>query len=193
MKLLTTPAIICIALISATGANAALVASADGKSVYDTDTKSTWLSNVNLANTNTFGVSGINANGSMGWYVAQNWIGAMNAVNYLGYNDWRLPTYTGNEITNLLLNTSLFSNIQSGHYWTSNWWDMGPDAWGYPQGIAISTFNFSNNVTNYDPSWYNNYSLAVRSDPVPVPIALWLFGSGLIGLAGVAGIKKKVL
>ncbi|MFZ1548401.1 MAG: DUF1566 domain-containing protein, partial [Candidatus Nitrotoga sp.] len=70
--------------------------SADGKTVWDADMSGgiTWLSNANLAATETFGVSGIAANGMMDWHVAQNWIAAMNTSNYLGYHDWRLPSVT---------------------------------------------------------------------------------------------------
>jgi hypothetical protein len=96
MKNIASPLVLCALLISS-GANAALVGSLDGKTVYDTDLNITWLSNANLASvnlpgSNTFGVSGINANGSMNWSKAQSWIFAMNAANYLGYKDWRLPT-----------------------------------------------------------------------------------------------------
>jgi len=35
-------------------------------------------------------VTGINANGTMGWAKALEWITAMNAANYAGANDWRL-------------------------------------------------------------------------------------------------------
>ncbi|MGV1099915.1 Lcl domain-containing protein [Thiovibrio sp. JS02] len=59
--------------------------------IYDEDTNLTWLQNANLAATNTFGVAGINPDGSMDWLTAQQWISAMNTANYLGYNNWRLP------------------------------------------------------------------------------------------------------
>jgi hypothetical protein len=78
-------------LVSAT-AHAALESRLGGQAVYDTDLNITWLANANLAATNTFGVSGISPAGWMNWDTAQSWIGAMNAANYLGYNDWRLPT-----------------------------------------------------------------------------------------------------
>ncbi len=79
-------------LLSATTANANLVSALGGQVVNDTDLNITWLANANLADTQNFGVSGIDANGRMTWYTAQIWIGAMNTANYLGYNDWRLPT-----------------------------------------------------------------------------------------------------
>ena len=59
---------------------------------YDTVLKITWLANANLAATNTFGVSGIGAGGTMTLATAQSWIAAMNTADYLGYSDWRLPT-----------------------------------------------------------------------------------------------------
>lgn len=73
-------------------ANAALLSRAGGQAYYDDVLDITWLANANLADTNDFGVAGINANGSMTWSTAQSWIGAMNAANYLGTNTWRLPT-----------------------------------------------------------------------------------------------------
>lgn len=92
LKLLTTALALSLGLTAAT-ANAALISRLSGAAVYDTDLNLTWLANADLAFSNTFGVSGIAPiNGSMSWNVAQSWIGAMNATNYLGYNDWRLPT-----------------------------------------------------------------------------------------------------
>ena len=61
---------------------------------YDTVLNITWLANDNLAQTNKFGVSGINVNGAMTWDKAIEWIAAMNAsggTGYFGYNNWRLP------------------------------------------------------------------------------------------------------
>ncbi|MGO9445571.1 MAG: DUF1566 domain-containing protein [Thiobacillaceae bacterium] len=84
-------------LLSATAAHAALQAvtldGIAGAGVYDTDRNITWLANANLAATDTFGVAGISANGSMAsWATAESWIAAMNAADYLGYNTWELPT-----------------------------------------------------------------------------------------------------
>lgn len=60
--------------------------------LYDDVLNVTWLKNANLAASNTFGVSGISANGVMSWPTANNYVAAMNSATYLGYNDWRLPT-----------------------------------------------------------------------------------------------------
>jgi hypothetical protein len=75
-------------------ASGQLLSRLSGQAYYDTDLNITWLADANLAASNTFGVSGIssyNGVGTMHWYIAQDWIAAMNANNYLGYNDWRLP------------------------------------------------------------------------------------------------------
>ncbi len=50
----------------------------------------TWTANANLPATETFGVTGIGADGGMTWDKALEWIAAMNTANYAGANDWRL-------------------------------------------------------------------------------------------------------
>ena len=98
IKILFAAATLSLGLFTATGAQAGLMAADGGQTVYDTDRNIFWLANANLAATNSFGISdffglsGINANGTMSWFTAQKWIRAMNTANYLGYNDWRLPT-----------------------------------------------------------------------------------------------------
>ena len=82
-----------LALLTSTGAHADLMyARLGGAAVYDATTNLTWVSNANLAATNAFGVSGIDPAGSMSWAIANSWIAGMDAANYLGYNNWVLPT-----------------------------------------------------------------------------------------------------
>jgi hypothetical protein len=66
--------------------------------IFDSTLNVTWQQNANLGSTNTFGLPvqsnstyTILADGSMNWPGARMWIDAMNAANYLGYSDWRLP------------------------------------------------------------------------------------------------------
>jgi hypothetical protein len=80
-----------LSLATSLTTHAALIDRGNGL-IYDTDMNISWLANANLATTNIFGVSGINVSGYMDWNTAQSWIGAMNSADYLGYNDWRLPT-----------------------------------------------------------------------------------------------------
>jgi len=121
--------VLCIGLLTPSRANAALVATDGGLTVYSAATNLTWLANANLAATNTFGLaigvdlgtvgvsnpfgpSFINGDGTMTWGGAIQWIAAMNVANYLGYSDWRLATSdtclgsncTGSEMGNLFYN-----------------------------------------------------------------------------------------
>jgi hypothetical protein len=90
-KLALAAAVVYLPDLSVGSAEAALVAGANGQAVYDTVQNVTWLANANLAATRTFGVSEINADGSMSWDTAQRWIAAMNAAHYLGSSHWTLP------------------------------------------------------------------------------------------------------
>lgn len=70
---------------------------ATAEAYYDDDFNITWLKDANLAASNGFGLvqggySSYNFNGTLTWDVAQTWFAAMNAQNYMGYNDWRLPS-----------------------------------------------------------------------------------------------------
>lgn len=58
---------------------------------YDTVLDITWLADANLAGTETFGVDSIDADGTMTWFTANDWIAAMNDASHLGFDDWRLP------------------------------------------------------------------------------------------------------
>ena len=68
-----------------------IVARADKPTTTSNVLNITWLANANLADTNTLGVTGINANGSLTWAKANEFLAAMNASAYLGANNWRLP------------------------------------------------------------------------------------------------------
>lgn len=92
-----------LSMLLAGTANAEFQVRLGGQAVYDTDRKITWLADTNLAKTNTFGVSGIETSegfytgnssnvGNMTFATAVNWLGALNAADYLGFSDWRLPT-----------------------------------------------------------------------------------------------------
>ena len=90
----TKPLILALlAGVAVSGAAQAALFDRGGGLIYDDVLNITWLQNANLAATNTFGVSGIDASsGRMNWNTADSWIAAMNTAEYLGYDDWRLPT-----------------------------------------------------------------------------------------------------
>lgn len=91
MRTLSFVLVTAMILAFSSGAGAALIDRGGGV-IYDDVLNITWLQDANLAETNTFGVNGINADGTMSWDTAQDWIAAMNAAAYLGFSDWRLPT-----------------------------------------------------------------------------------------------------
>jgi hypothetical protein len=62
-----------------------------GQMVADPALGVTWLADANLARKDTFNVAGINADGSMDYQTAVNWVAAMNAADYLGHHTWVLP------------------------------------------------------------------------------------------------------
>jgi hypothetical protein len=76
-------------------------ASPDGKILYDRALDISWLADANLAKTHPFDIPqgynpdvtaiNINPDGSMNYATAVQWIDAMNARDYLGHNNWRLP------------------------------------------------------------------------------------------------------
>ena len=83
-----------------------------------------------------------------------------------------------------LTNTGPFSNLQSYAYWSGVEYA--------PYTIYAWNFYTYNGYQTNDVKYYGLYGWAVRSgdvSAVPVPAAVWLFGSGLIGLLGVASWK----
>lgn len=74
--------------------NGGAVADGDPSTVflYDTTLNVTWLADANLAATEDFGVRFIDPTGYTDADSALKWIGAMNATDYLGFDNWRLPT-----------------------------------------------------------------------------------------------------
>ena len=72
-----------------------LEVNAGGQTIYDPVAQVTWLADANLAAKQTFGVAGINPDGSMDHAAAVEWIAAMNRADggrgYLGQTKWQLP------------------------------------------------------------------------------------------------------
>lgn len=236
-----------LSLLLASAAQAALLERLDGQAYYDTVLDISWLADANLAASNTFGITGINVDGTMSWPKANEWIAAMNVANYLGLNDWRLPViidtgtpacnfaYTGTDCGyNVQTKSTPVSAYQTGqtvysemaHLYYSTLGNVGySDTSGNPTGGACTiaanhcltrTGPFSNlqpdvywsgtvSATIPVDAWLFNfgyggqalslqgspfYAWAVRNgDVIPVPAAMWLFGSAL-GVLGVARRRK---
>lgn len=194
------------ALVLSTSANAALIERLGGLAYYDTDADLTWLADANAAGT------------AMNWDAANTWAASLNVAGIDGWrlasannmpdascdpanNDGTFYNCTGTELGHLFYsvlggsaNTSiitshnanydLFSNIQGdGNYWSATE-DSASRAWDIYMGQG--DLGDTSKSTSY-------YAWAVHSgdvSAVPVPAAVWLFGSGLIGLIGIARRKK---
>lgn len=82
-------------------------------------------------------------------------------------------------------NYNLFTNVQDSFYWSGT--EYAPDttyAW---------YFNMGNGDQGVDNKLNGDYVWAVRPGDVaavPIPAAVWLFGSGLLGLLGVTRRQK---
>lgn len=171
---------------------------------YDPNLNVTWLKNVHLEKTETFGVPlpslqlTNTGHPNMSYYDAEAWIAGMNSHNgagYFGYNDWRLPT--GEPGANCQLTSTdpddlcylgemgyfgrayndalpLFDGMVSGQYWTTTNL-TNPD---YTYSV-----NASRGYLGYAPKYANLFTVVVKNgDVVPVPAAIWLLGSALAGL-----------
>ncbi len=208
MKYLIQPVVLSLALLTASAAHATdiLVSELGGTVVYDKTKNLSWIANANLAATNTFGVSGIGANGAMSWSTAQSWIAAMDTAKYLGFSDWRLPVMnqkcigvncTVSEMGNLFYNGMgqvagtdiatthnanyrLFKNVQSGltgAYWYGTAYANPAFAWYFGTGYGGQGTYFTSGGMS---------ALAVRSGnvaavPEPAESAMMLMGLGLTG------------
>jgi hypothetical protein len=184
---------------------------------YDTVLGITWLADANYAGTTmnwetaNGWAAGLDVNGITGWRLPTltdsgndgcsfgytgtdcGWNGdtstsEMASMFYdtLGNKAYYDTSGSGEQSGWGLTNTGPFSNLQSSEYWS----DVGyaPDAdfaWLFLFYDGLQDVNYKTN---------SKYAWAVHPDNVgaaivPVPAAVWLFGSGLLGLVGVARRK----
>ena len=145
----------------------------NGAAIYDATSNLTWVSNANLAATNTFGVSGINSAGYMSFATANNWIAAMNAANYLGYNNWALPITLQPDATCSLQN----GGISFGYNCTgSQMGNLFYNALGGVSGQSIAnTHNANYNLfSNFQTIYYRSGTVLAPS----VSSFIFYFNSG---------------
>jgi len=121
-------------------------------------------------------------------------------------DDYNLLGFTSAPNTNVLTGTASGGNIfgdyllidfiapdSYGQIWVNDGYQSGANISGSNTFIGTDFTSLGLNSGSYTWTWANGSasdSLIVNVGPVPVPPALWLFGSGLLGLVGMARRKK---
>jgi hypothetical protein len=199
-------ALTCLTL--SINAHAALTSVLGGQAIYDDVADLTWLQDanaagaaMNLADSRAW-AAGLNIDGVTGWRLPGTLQPDSSCSTQGGADGWGAGNNcTGSEMGNLFYNVlggtagqsivasnngnlALFDNVQPAWYWS------GTDGsiLGAPDGGWI--FNFSDGGQGCCNG--AQYAWAVHAgnvSAVPVPAAVWLFGSALLGL-GVVKRKK---
>ncbi len=162
----------------------------------------------------------ININGTMGWQAANDWAAQLTVGGVSGwrlpdtlqqdasctdqYSSYSggyncsgsemgglfytvLGNTAGSPGVSSLTNTGPFSNIVGSSYWSATEYAVfATDAWSFYMDNGYQTNNADISLGFF--GW------AVQSgdvSAVPVPAAVWLFGSGLISLIGIAKRKAR--
>jgi len=207
----------CLAVVSFS-ADAALVSRLGGLAYYDDVADLTWLADANAAgaamnwaDANAW-AAGLDVAGVTGWRLPDTIDVGNDGATYMNYFqgvDFGYNITTHSELSNMfynvlgnvayydtsgnasqpgwgLTNTGPFSNLQSDNYWSAT--EFAPSTTNVAWYFGMLGGGQGNDVkTN------NGYAWAVQSgdvSAVPVPAAVWLFGSGLLGLIGVARRKS---
>lgn len=194
-------------LAVSSSANAAFVERLGGLAYYDTELGISWLTDANAGAGSAYDDGTNNVDGRMSWGNANNWAASLNVAGITG---WRLASmdvngddavvvcssasatdckdneygyhFYQNDINSMF--PDVFENIQTNNYWSST--DSGGDAW-------LFDFNYNDGSQLTSSQNYKAYAWAVYDGDVgavPIPAAAWLFGSGLLCLAGVTRRKN---
>jgi len=192
-------------------ANAALVSRLDGDAAWDDELGITWLTNAGLSGSRSWQeqidwIASLNAgSGHLGytdWRLASMSVtagtpnagyqtsidscaaGALCLTNELGHMYYYNLGGTGNDLTGTQVVGDVTLTGVRSFYWSGTEFGIS-NAWKF--NFIFGSQNFWNKLIPSDFGW------AVRSGDVgaiPVPAALWLFGSGLLGLVAMARRKK---
>jgi hypothetical protein len=185
-----------------------------GGLIYDDVLDATWLQDANYGAGSSFDDGGSTTDGKMSWNNAVGWannLSYFDSVRNVTWDDWRLASMDVNadgtvvscDVTTELacrdheyaylfnqygisdVSPGLFTNVQSDHYWSGTGFASRPDdAWAFVFSVGQELLG--------DKSSHFFYAWAVRDGDVgvvPVPAAVWLFGSAL-GLLGWIRRKK---
>jgi len=167
--------------ISLSSASSAALIDRGGGFIYDDVLDITWLQDAvgsGLADRTT----------QLAW--ANNLI-TVDALRSVSWTDWRLASLAEYQY---MYNNNGVSDINPGLFQTVGLWYWSSDPCvNTAFGMECTGLNFGNGSTLSTAQGNNYYGWAVRAGDVgavPVPAAVWLFGSGLLGLVGVARKKK---
>ena len=208
-----------IANAALVGRLAATPGGTDYQAYYDNVADLTWLADANAAVGSVYDTyspgsgrmiwsdanawaAGLTVDGVGGWRLANTLqpdasCDGQDGTSSYGYN------CNGSEMGNLFYNVlggsagsyittthnanyDFFSNVQNYFYWSATEY--------LPPSNGAWLFGIGNGEQLYVDIFYNLNAWAVQSgdvSAVPVPAAVWLFGSGLVGLMGVARRKKQ--
>lgn len=207
---------LCSLTLVATVNAATLQSRLGGLVYYDPDANLTWVADANLAQTSSY-----DADGRMTWAKANTWATSLEVAGITGWrlphtisDDDNCSisgihgdsgyNCTGSEMPNLfynvlgntsgtLSNTDPFSNIKTTIYWSSLYTYEPSRAWVTDMGSG--TTYATNKMIHEGFAWaVQTGDIGPNSvSPVPVPAAIWLFGSGLMGLIGFSRRKRQAI
>ena len=175
-KILVSAMLLGLASVSA---DAALYSRLGGQAYYDDTLNVTWMQDAGLAASNTFGVSGINAQGLMSWNTGQNWIAAMNSAYYPGVVSWRMQNKIGINIDGCQDNFAR-QNTDCGYNAVS----VGPNA----SEMASMFYDTLDNLAYWAPAPYSG----VQPGDVPQLPQLGIQNSGPFSGLGEIGTAYKL-
>ena len=183
---------------------------------YDNAQGITWLADANAAVGSAYD-TWITGSGTLNWTDANSWVAGLDIAGITGWRlpntvqpdtscDSQSGTASsgynctgsemgtlfynilGNSAGSLLSNTGPFSNIQTEWYWSATPYAHSAgsiEAWLFNMGLGDQYYS---SKTLHVHAWAVHDG-DVGAAIVPIPAAAWLFGSGLLGLIGVARRK----
>ena len=193
-------AFLCIAafLFGVTGSSSAALIDRGNGMIYDTVQDITWLQDANYAKT-----SGYDSDGRMTWSEAMTWA---SGLTFGGYDDWRLASSynsdgsgpCGGACDDSEMGHLYFVDLGGSTYWNNpgNYPFLNvQDNTSYGTWSSTEYVNFPTEIAWVFDFWNSSQGTrakatglqawAVRDGDVavvPIPGAVWLLGSGLIGL-----------
>ena len=102
-------------------------------------------------------------------------------------------TFSALDFAGIFGGTNFFLPPNGGVVTVEDLTDLGSGDWGVVVRY-ISTINDpGGSFHNFQANWRLEGTMSTGASVIPVPAAVWLFGSGLIGLVGVARRQRKAV